>query len=171
MYMLWNQTACSTSENPPLTGWVARICLQARRPWIDSWVGKIRWRKGSAAHSSIHGLASLVAQMVKNPPAEQETWILPLGWGDPLEEDMTTHSSILARRISMDRGAWWATVHGIAKSQTWLSNYAPLGGVLWISCWSPLVLLWVFGRCLAVFLSQNCLGIRWVDAGYKAWYV
>ena len=45
-----------------------------------------------------------------------------LGWEDPLEEGMTTHSSILAWRIPMDRGAWWAAVHGVAKSQTQLSN-------------------------------------------------
>ena len=43
--------------------------------------------------------ASLVAQMVKNPPAIQETWIQSLGWEDPLEEGMATHSSILAWRI------------------------------------------------------------------------
>ena len=59
-----------------------------------------------------------MAQIVKNPPAMQETWIQSLGWEDPLEEGMTTHSSILARRIPMDRGAWWATVYGVAKSQT-----------------------------------------------------
>ena len=41
-------------------------------------------------------LASLVAQMVKNQPAKQETWVQSLGWKDPLEEDMATHSSILA---------------------------------------------------------------------------
>ena len=41
-----------------------------------------------------------------------------LGWEDPLEEHIATHSSILAWRISMDRGAWWATVHGVAKSRT-----------------------------------------------------
>ena len=35
-----------------------------------------------------------------------------LGWKDPLEAGMATHSSILASRIHMDRGAWWATVHG-----------------------------------------------------------
>ena len=46
-----------------------------------------------------------VAQMVKNPPAMWETWVLPLGWEDPLEEGMVTHSSILARRIPMDSGA------------------------------------------------------------------
>ena len=63
-------------------------------------------------------LASLVAQMVKNSPAMRETWVQSLGWEDPLEEDMATHSSILAWRIPMDRGAWWATVHGVAKSQT-----------------------------------------------------
>ena len=61
---------------------------------------------------------SLVAQMVKNLPAMQETWILSLGCEDPLEEGMTTHSSILAWRILMNRGALWATVHGVAKSWT-----------------------------------------------------
>ena len=45
----------------------------------------------------------LVAQTVKNPPAMQETWVLSLGWEDPLEEGMATHSSVLAWRIFMDR--------------------------------------------------------------------
>ena len=62
--------------------------------------------------------ASLVALMVKNPPAMWETWLRSLGWEDPLEEGMATHSSILAWRIPMDRGTWPATVHGIAKSWT-----------------------------------------------------
>ena len=55
--------------------------------------------------------ASLVAQMVKNLPAMWETWVRYLGWEDPLEEGMATHSSIVAWRIPMDRGAWRATVH------------------------------------------------------------
>ena len=42
---------------------------------------------------------SLVAQMVKNLPAMWETWVQSLGWEDPLEEGMATHSSILAWRI------------------------------------------------------------------------
>ena len=54
--------------------------------------------------------------MVKNPPAMWETWVPSLGWEDPLEEGMATHSSILAWRIPMDRGAWWATVHGVTES-------------------------------------------------------
>ena len=62
--------------------------------------------------------ASLVAQMVKNLPAMQETWVPSLGWEDPLEEEMATHSTILAWRIPMDRGAWRATVQGVAKSRT-----------------------------------------------------
>ena len=56
-------------------------------------------------------LVSLVAQTIKIPPAMQETWVLSLGWEDPLEEGMATHSSILAWRIPMDRGAWWTPVH------------------------------------------------------------
>ena len=70
-----------------------------------------------------YSLASLVAQMVKNPLAVRETWIQSLGWEDPLEEGMATHSSILAWRIPLDRGAWWATVHGVTKSQTQLHDY------------------------------------------------
>ena len=42
---------------------------------------------------------SLVAQLVKNPPAMWETWVQSLGWEDPLEKGKTTHSSILAWRI------------------------------------------------------------------------
>ena len=54
--------------------------------------------------------ASLVVQIVKNLPAMQETLVLSLGREDPLEEGMVIHSSILAWRIPMDRGAWWAPV-------------------------------------------------------------
>ena len=68
--------------------------------------------------------ASLVVQTVKNLCAMQETWLQSLGWEDPLEEGMAIHSSILAWRIPMDRGAWWATVHAVAKSWTRLSDKA-----------------------------------------------
>ena len=62
--------------------------------------------------------ASLVAQIVKNLPAMREIWVRSLDWEDPLEKGKTTHSSVLAWRIPMDRGTWWATVCGVAKSQT-----------------------------------------------------
>ena len=60
--------------------------------------------------------------MVKNLPAMWETWVQSLGWEDPLEEGMATHSSTVAWRIPVDRGTWWATVHGITKIQTRLSD-------------------------------------------------
>ena len=56
--------------------------------------------------------------MVKNPPTMWETWVQSLGWEDPLEEGMATHSSILAWRIPMEKGAWQITVHGVAELDT-----------------------------------------------------
>ena len=66
--------------------------------------------------------ASLVAQMVKNPPAMQETRVQSLGQDDSLEKGLATHPSILAWRTPMDRGACWSTVHAVAKSQTRLTD-------------------------------------------------
>ena len=54
----------------------------------------------------------------KNLPAMQETLVQSLGLQDPLEKGMETHSSILAWKIPMDKGAWQATVHGVTKSRT-----------------------------------------------------
>ena len=66
--------------------------------------------------------ASLVAQMAKNLPAVQETCVRSLGLDDPLEEEITTHSSILAWEIPQAGGAWWATVHGSLKEWDMLST-------------------------------------------------
>ena len=60
--------------------------------------------------------------VIKNLPAKQETWFQSLGWVDPLEEGMATHSTILAWRSPLDRGAWWVILHGVAKSQTYLTD-------------------------------------------------
>ena len=57
--------------------------------------------------------AFLVAQMVKNPPAVQETWVRSLGWEDPLEEGTETHSRILAWRIT-----WTEEPGRLTKNQT-----------------------------------------------------
>ena len=56
--------------------------------------------------------------MVKNLPTMQETWVRSLGREDLLEKGMATHSSILVWKIPMDREAWQAIVHGVAKSWT-----------------------------------------------------
>ena len=62
-------------------------------------------------------LASLIAQLVKNPPAMRETLVLSLVWEDPLEKGKATHSSILAWRIP------WTVQYGVAKNWTPLSDF------------------------------------------------
>ena len=79
-------------------------------------------RSGRSAGEGIgypfqYSWASLVAQLVKNPPAMQEMWVQSLGWEDPLEKEKATHSSILAWRIP------WTKVHGVTKSWTRLSDF------------------------------------------------
>ena len=63
-----------------------------------------------------------VAQLVKDLPAIRETRVQSLDWEDSLEESMTTHFGLLARRSPMDRGAWQATVHRVTKSWTQLNG-------------------------------------------------
>ena len=60
--------------------------------------------------------ASLIAQMVKNLPALQETWVGSLGWEDPLEEGMTMYSSILAWRIPWTEEPSGLQFMGVAES-------------------------------------------------------
>ena len=71
----------------------------------------------------------LVAQMIKNLPIIQETWVWFLGQEDPVGEEMATNSSILVWKIPLDREAWWATVHGVGKTRTWLSRHSLTHGV------------------------------------------
>ena len=61
---------------------------------------------------------SLVAKMVKNLSALQDTWVWSLGQEDSLEKGMATHSSILSWRNSWTVGSWWATVLETEKSQS-----------------------------------------------------
>ena len=63
--------------------------------------------------------------MVKNLPVMWETWVRFLGWEDPLEEEMDTHSSILAWRIPMGKGTWQATVQGVARVRYYLATKPP----------------------------------------------
>ena len=82
-------------------------------------------------------LASPVAQSVKNLPAKQETWVQFLGWEDPLEKEMATHSSILTWRISCTEELGRLHLWGL-KSQTRLSN--------WVLCYLLLVVIPGSGR-------------------------
>ena len=77
------------------------MCLQYRRSGFYHWIGKIPWRRDWLPTpiflpGEFH---ELVAQTVKNLPAIQEMWVQSLGWEDPLEKGISTHSSILAWRI------------------------------------------------------------------------
>ena len=70
----------------------------------------------------------LVAQTVKCLPAMRETWIQFLGWEDPLEEAIATHSSILSWRISMYRSAFLnhlehLEVHSTRSAKAWLGEF------------------------------------------------
>ena len=68
--------------------------------------------------------ASLVAQLVKNLPAVQETWVCFLGWEDPLEKETATHSSILAWKISWTEGCspWGCKESGMTEQLTLMSR-------------------------------------------------
>ena len=72
--------------------------------------------------------ASLIAQLIKNPPAMQETLVLSLVWEDPLEKGKATHSSILAWRIPCT--VWY----GVAKNWTPLSDFHFQGILVRTSC-------------------------------------
>ena len=87
------------------------------------------------------GSDSLVAQLVKRLPAMRETCVQSLGREDTLEKEMATHSSTHAWKTPWMGEAWWATVHGVAKSWTGLNHFAftfrvPRGkGGLGQDCW------------------------------------
>ena len=93
-----------------------RICsvgketaCNAGDPGLIPGLGRSGWR--GIGYPLQYSWASLVPQLVKNPPAMRETWFPSLGWEDPLEKGKATHySSILAWRIP------WTIAHGVAKS-------------------------------------------------------
>ena len=64
-----------------------------------------------------------MVQLVKNLPAMQETQVQSLGQEDPLEKEMATYFQDSCLENSMNGGAWWAAVHGVAKSRTRLSDF------------------------------------------------
>ena len=74
------------------------------------------------SYSLQYSWASLVAQTVKNPPAMWKTWVQSLGWEDSPGEGHGNPLQCSCLENPMDRGAWQATVHGVPKSQTQLSD-------------------------------------------------
>ena len=99
----------------------------------------------------------MVAQRLKRLPAMWKTWVRSLGWEDPLEQELATHSSILAWRIPwtenpMDGEAWRATVHTVTKSQTGLSDFT-----------FTLIISYIIGNLLICFYSSECI-FQWLYA-------
>ena len=108
----------SYSECYVVLCFVAQSCLK-RTSWeMLSWMNH---NLKSKLPGEISTISHMLAHMAKNPWAMWETWVWFLGWEDALEKGIATHSSILAWRIPMDRGAWRAWFHGVARSWTQLS--------------------------------------------------
>ena len=82
----------------------------------------IRWQVFFDMHVFISQTILPGNSVVKNPPAKQETWIRSLGWEDPLEKEMATHSSILAWEIPWTEKSGGLQSMGWQKSQTWLKD-------------------------------------------------
>ena len=110
--------------------------------WLAHWVNQVRvpiWALSRA-------LGFPGSAVVKTLPGVQQTWVQSLGWKDPLGKGMATHSSILCLENSMDRGAWQAIVHGVARVRhDWVTDTAAralcLAGLdsvqLWVSYFCP----------------------------------
>ena len=105
MYLLYNVVLVSAVQQGE-----SAICIHVyMSPFLDFlpiWVTTEHWVEFPVLYNQfsliyfIHGgWASLIAQLLKNLPAMQETWVRSLGWEDPLEKRKTTYSSILAWRI------------------------------------------------------------------------
>ena len=98
-------------------------------PYLSLSIYPSHWQRSLASpwgHKELEWLtvwASLVAQTVKNPSAMLERWVQSLGQEGPLEKGMVTDSSYFCLDNSMDRGAWWATVHRVTENQTRLSDW------------------------------------------------
>ena len=112
----------------PTQGYWSRLPFPFSRDWIHVYclAGEFFTTeplgKPKEGISMISKWASLVAQLVNNLPVMQETWVWFLGWEDLLEKEMATHSSTLGWRISWKEDPGGATVHGVTKSWTWLSD-------------------------------------------------
>ena len=114
-------TQIGLSEGFPGSSAGKRICLQCRKAWFDSWVWKISWRWDSLPTPILLGFPGGLVGKESACNAGDLASIPGLGRSAG-REGMATHSSILAWRNPMDKGAWWATLHGVSKSWTQLSD-------------------------------------------------
>ena len=131
-----------------------RIRLQCRRPRFDSWVGKSIGE--GIGYPLQYSSASLVARLVKNPPAMWETWIWSPAWEEPLEKGKVTHIQYSGLENSMDY-----IVHGVTKSWTWLSAFHFPS--LWEgSNYDELILHSVSNEICYSKISKQCVSDGWL---------
>ena len=120
--------------------------------WFNSYFYTLFWK----SYSYIYFRASLIAWLVKNPPAMQETLVRSLGWEDPLDKETATHSSILEN--SMD-----CIVHGARKSWTWLSDFpCHIYFVLFLK--KTIIIFWLC-QVLAATLGIFSFGMKTLSCG------
>ena len=99
-------------------------------------------------------------QSVKNLPAMQETWVQPLGWGDPLEKGMPTHSSVLAWEIPWREEPGLATVHGVTRVGHDLATKPPpqyVWSIISLWFWFAFPWWWVTMSTFLIYWSFVCL--------------
>ena len=143
--------------------WVAiSFSRGSSRPWDWIQVSSIVGRRFTIwATREAYAYISQVALVVKNPPANardiRDTGLIP-GSGRSLGEGNDSPFQCFFLEKSMDRGAWWATVNGVEKNQTWLSMLAHtvFQTFSWLLCliWSSAISdLWCY-YC-------NCFGVPW----------
>ena len=125
--------------SPLIFSWYASLSSNLFFPKAR-WRWHRPWGCGSKRKDLLfYDCLSLAAQTAKNPPAMWEAWVWSLGWEDPLEESMVTHSTILARRIPMDRGAWQSTPWGHKESD--MTEQLNTGQRTIWKCWFNIVFL------------------------------
>ena len=134
-------------------------------------VAQSRTRLKRLSSSSMHLLwAPLMAQLVKNPPAMRETWVLPLGWEDPLEKGKSTHYCILAWRIPWTED-WQAIVHRVAKESTGLQrvghNWATFTCIYFMNTNKCMYI----GMDFQKYFTDKCVWSKWLGTrsleGYR----
>ena len=132
-FQCMQQTNTEEPDTQGERGLISEVCPSGPACWEEQ--NRPRGHTWGLVKISCAPPTSLVAQMVKNLPAKQETQVRSPGREDSLEKGMATHSSILAWRIPRTEEPGWATVHGVKQSNNWVTN--TLHACIHLRYWCP----------------------------------